>query len=397
MRAFETAFLQRTADDELLAALTDSHRQFFEGTRAKAHTRDVIRESWLRVSRFGLTPAHGGLLEERVQGPRFSTEGEYANRLLAGIFPILRSQLEPLLDDDETLLVLADETGTVIDRAGGRAITTRAESLGLTPGGSWAERAVGTNAIGTALFTGAPVHVHAAEHFCFSHHVWSCAAAPVRDPRSGRVQGVIDLSFRARQAHPTAVALAASLARQSELALRDAHRRSLGKLRDRLSTKPECGSWLLVDDWGWIADGSMHVPGERVTLPESPDAPAVVDGVGVMALERVPGGWLLLDSVKERSEGISVILGNHRCEVVVTSNGHAWTHALVGRRAGIVRALAEHPAGLTAQQLSEAVYGERGSEVAVRAEIYRIRRETGELIATRPYRLGEGVEVVRPS
>lgn len=397
MRGFETAFVQRTADDHLLDALRATHAAFFEGAKPKAPPRGIIRDSWLRVRRSGLTPAHGGLPDERATAPRFDTEVEPTQvGVISGLLPLLRSQLEPLLDDDETLLVVTDEAGTVVARYGGRTITRRADVLGFRPGMSWSERSVGTNAIGTALATGAPVHVHAAEHFCLSHHEWSCAAAPVRDPRNGRPLGVIDLSFRATQAHPTAIVLAVSLARQSELALRDAHRRSLRRLREQQTATPATGSWLLVDQWGWIADSSSPATTERLTLPETVEGAVVVDGIGLMQTRRIDGGWLLSgDGAHAHGDGIRVHIGDSRCEVVVASGGHAWTHVLVGRRAEIVDALTRHPEGMSAQQLSQQVYGGTGSEVAVRAEVHRIHRGVGGLITTKPYRLSAAATISR--
>lgn len=315
---------------------------------------------------------------------------------MGGLLPLLRSQLEPLLADDETLLVLTDDAGTVLAREGGRTITRLADTLGFAPGSSWTEQAVGTNAIGTSLAMDTPVHVHAAEHFCLSHHVWSCAAAPVHDPRNGRTLGVIDLSFRAAQAHPTAIALAVSLARQAELALRDAHRRSLRRLRDQLTTAPTDSAWVLVDSWGWVADAAHPLQAERVTMPEQVEDAVMVAGIGVMRAQPVDGGWLLREqSAAGSAAGIRVRLGQNRCEVLVRSDGHEWTHVFVGRRAAIVRALAEAREGMSSQQLSTAVYGTPTSEVAVRAEVHRIRREVGGLISTRPYRLARGVTVTR--
>lgn len=394
MRDYETAFVQRSADDHLLGALRDTHAAFFEGARPKTEPRAVIRDSWFRVRRTGMIPVHGGLPGERVDAPRVPGDSAPPPSVISGLLPLLRSQLGPLLDDDETLLVVADEQGTVIARCGGRTITRRADALGFAPGSAWSERAVGTNAIGTALATGIPVHVHAAEHFCLSHHEWSCAAAPVRDPRSGHLLGAIDLSFRATQAHPTAIALAVSLARQSELALRDAHRRSLRRLRDQMTTRPPHGSWVLVDRWGWVADASMSAPVDRLTLPDPVEGAVAVEGLGLMQARPIDGGWLLVEGKSAAGdEGIRVRFGDNRCEVVVAAAGHEWTHVLVGRRAAIVRALAEHPEGMTSQQLSHAAYGESGSEVAVRAEVHRIRREVGGLIQAKPYRLMDAVTV----
>jgi transcriptional regulator of acetoin/glycerol metabolism len=59
---------------------------------------------------------------------------------------------------------------------------------------SWDELSSGTNAIGTALSLKAPVQVHAAEHFCAGIKPWSCSAVVLRDPASGEMLGVLDVS-----------------------------------------------------------------------------------------------------------------------------------------------------------------------------------------------------------
>lgn len=61
MKGFETAFVRRTADATLLADLAATHEAFFEGDPGKARPRSIIRDSWLRVRRIGLSPALGGL------------------------------------------------------------------------------------------------------------------------------------------------------------------------------------------------------------------------------------------------------------------------------------------------------------------------------------------------
>ena len=54
--------------------------------------------------------------------------------------------------------------------------------------------------------------------------------------------------------------------------------------------------------------------------------------------------------------------------------------------------LAEHPAGLTAEQLAVALYGDRAKPVSARAEVSRLRTFLGTRIGTEPYRLEPPVE-----
>jgi hypothetical protein len=64
------------------------------------------------------------------------------------------------------------------------------------------------------------------------------------------------------------------------------------------------------------------------------------------------------------------------------------------RHAEILRHLhAAGPAGLSAEALSRALYGDAEHLVTVRAEVSRLRRLLGAIVHTRPYRLAGGVRL----
>ena len=71
-----------------------------------------------------------------------------------------------LLEGAEAMLILTDEEGVIVETAGDRRTLDVGRRIHLEVGGVWNEQVVGTNGIGTALWTGEPVFVHAAEHFC---------------------------------------------------------------------------------------------------------------------------------------------------------------------------------------------------------------------------------------
>jgi transcriptional regulator of acetoin/glycerol metabolism len=87
------------------------------------------------------------------------------------------------------------------------------------PGGDWREHTVGTNGIGTALATGRPAQVHAAEHFCEGIKAWTCAAAPIHEPGTGRILGVVDISGPPATYQRNNLSLAVATARQIEMVL----------------------------------------------------------------------------------------------------------------------------------------------------------------------------------
>ncbi|WP_153944804.1 GAF domain-containing protein, partial [Acinetobacter baumannii] len=70
----------------------------------------------------------------------------------------------------------------------------KAEDINFANGASWSEHLAGTNAIGTSLVTGRPIQVFASEHFCREVQKWTCSAAPIRDPATQDIMGVINLT-----------------------------------------------------------------------------------------------------------------------------------------------------------------------------------------------------------
>lgn len=51
------------------------------------------------------------------------------------------------------------------------------------------------------------------------------------------------------------------------------------------------------------------------------------------------------------------------------------------------------PPAMSAEALSQALFGDAGHLVAARAEVSRLRRQLGGIVATRPYRLTDGVQL----
>ncbi|MDX6699927.1 MAG: hypothetical protein QOF26_153, partial [Baekduia sp.] len=92
--------------------------------------------------------------------------------------------------------------------------------------------AAGTNGIGTALAARHAVQVFAAEHFNEGLHPWTCAAAPVHDPDTGRLLGIVAVAGLLSTVHPHSFACIVATARAVESELRclmlerDAQRRA---------------------------------------------------------------------------------------------------------------------------------------------------------------------------
>lgn len=139
-----------------------------------------------------------------------------------------------LLIGTQDILLLSDSTGVVIEAVGDPNTLSRAEENHLHTGGRWAEEEIGTNAIGTALHRRAPTLIQDAEHFCEAIQRWNCAATPVMEPGTGRVLGVVDISWPVGIRQPNAVALSSALALQIETELTHMLGRDREALLERL-------------------------------------------------------------------------------------------------------------------------------------------------------------------
>ena len=123
--------------------------------------------------------------------------------------PLIRACLGGIADESEHLIVVSDAAGVLLQVHGDAGVRSRAaDSMNFTEGALWSEAGAGTNAIGTALAADHAVQVFATEHFVEVVQAWTCAAAPVHDPGTGELLGVIDLTGLQRDVQPHSLAVA---------------------------------------------------------------------------------------------------------------------------------------------------------------------------------------------
>ncbi|GGZ93129.1 GAF domain-containing protein [Streptomyces subrutilus] len=195
--------------------LRRAHEAFARDGRVEAPVRAVIAKSWRRCARARVSPecAPGVELGEAELRP-YREEHP-----LARVMPVFRDLVGAFAAHGAHLLAVCDARGSLLWVEGEPGTLRRAERLGFVPGARWAETAMGTNAPGTAVATGGPVQVFGAEHFSRRVHPWTCAAAPVRDPRTGRVLGAVDITGGDWLAHPHSLAFVQAVARAAEAQL----------------------------------------------------------------------------------------------------------------------------------------------------------------------------------
>jgi hypothetical protein len=369
------------------------------GRRARLAPRPVIEQSWERMLRRGVDPEHGFT-------PKVLSSDEVRRRReespLREVLPVLREGLLSVADVAHHIMVVADEEGRVLWREGCSPVLRKADGLGFELGADWGEAVVGTNGVGTTAVVRRPVQVFGAEHFVRTHATWTCAGAPITDPRNGRLLGVVDVSGPLETMHPATLAWVDSVAKLAQARLRELHLSSLERLRAvaapvlaRLG-----GRAAAVDRDGWTAavTGMPYV--NRIALPKSPSSGRRwLPTLGLCVMEPLAGGWLvrLVDEAAEpvpRAARIVLDLTRARhWSVTVSGGAGTWCHELSPRHAELLYLLAMHRGGRSASGLAEDMFDDPARTVTVRAEMSRVRRYLGGFLEHRPYRFREDAEV----
>lgn len=199
------------------AALRRAYDAYLTAGRVEVPVRPEVADSWRRSARARVSPE--GLAGVELHGEDL---GAYRDaHALARVMPVVRELTGAYARDGEHLVAVCDAHGRLLWVEGPPATLARADTMNFVPGARWAETAAGTNAPGTAIAVGRPVQVFAAEHFRRHVHSWTCAAAPIHDPATGRVLGAVDITGGDRLAHPHSLAFVGAVARaaESQLAL----------------------------------------------------------------------------------------------------------------------------------------------------------------------------------
>lgn len=208
--------LERGADPaEHVRALRRAHETFTTVGTVPRPVRSVVADSWRRSARAGVGP-DGAASVELTDGDLGAYRAEHP---LARVMPLFRELLGTFAADGEHLLAVCDAHGRLLWVEGHTATRRRADGMNFVPGARWSETAVGTNAPGTAVAVDRPVQVFAAEHFIRRVQPWTCAAAPVHDPRTGRVLGAVDITGGDGLAHPHSLGFVRAVARAAEAQL----------------------------------------------------------------------------------------------------------------------------------------------------------------------------------
>ena len=281
------------------------------GPCALAPSRNFVVASWLRSQQLGINPT-GRFAPIVATGHAMQLLRQRNAELLAAAASVF-AQVGVMFSGSRSMMLLTSPDGVILDVVGDRQTLEQGEDIHLTPGSDWREGAMGTNGIGTALATARPAQVHAAEHFCEGIKAWTCAAAPVFEPGTGVMLGVIDISGPPSTYQRNNLSLAVSTSKQIEMTL--AGRAANERIRllevclERISPADVAGM-MVIDRGGRLVHRTGRVPplvalGER--LPGLGDGSAVEEWA-----DRLPEGlraeWFSPVTLEGRAIGAVLVV-----------------------------------------------------------------------------------------
>ncbi|RYJ07039.1 MAG: transcriptional regulator [Actinomycetales bacterium] len=315
------------ADPALLTRdLHRAHDEFVASGRAHTGLRSLVIDSWQRSLAGGLDP-EGDL-------PRMGIDLDLLDEIrsehpLALGMPVIRRLLVESATDAGLLVAVSDAAGQLLWVEGASGLRTRAEDMHFMAGADWSEASAGTNAPGTALALDRPVQLLGPEHLARQVTPWSCSAAPIHDPDTGAVLGVLDVTGGVEVASPQSLGLVRATVAAVEAELRIA----------------------------------------RLSPPQSRQGSSI----------HITSGW----SVPRLD-----VLGTHGATLHVG----AVTSRLSLRHSELLLLLSRASDGLTSAELGLALSDDEQAPVTIRAELSRLRGALGPLeLESRPYRLSQVV------
>ena len=313
---------------------------------APGTVRAVVRDSWTRSEASALDP-------DRLLSP-LSLESQDLSEYrdghpLARVMPVIRKLLVRDADNDSGMLIaVGDAMGRLLWVEGDTDLKSRAEAMMFVEGSDWSEAVAGTSAPGTALAIDHAVQIRQDEHYNRLVHAWSCTAVPVHDPETRSIIGVIDITGgeQAVDRHTMPLMEATAHAVESELLL--------ARMRERDSADKRSSK------------------GSRFVLFDS--LPSAAKATASRATMQILGR----DNARVSVDGVSV--------------------ELTMRHAEIMTLLAWYRAGLSAERLSELLWGSVEATPRLRAEMVRLRKlldkfHPGIAPESKPYRLPATIEV----
>jgi len=178
------------------------------GSALESAVPNVVAASWLRSRTAGVDAARSQAL--------FHSDLDTSSRLVRCSRPIIDRLSEETANIPLSIAV-TDGKARVLTRVdNSRTIGLLLDEVSFAPGFDYAEGGMGTNGVGTVFESGQPIQIVGPEHFHESLQPFACSGTPIRDPLSGRIEGVLDISCLTEHSSPLMHALVRAAAHDIE-------------------------------------------------------------------------------------------------------------------------------------------------------------------------------------
>jgi transcriptional regulator of acetoin/glycerol metabolism len=169
--------------------LARERERFLSSGAAPVQVRDEIQSSWRRCSSWSV--------HTESLAPPYRPDVNPELRLLRAAGPVLDGVNERL-GELGISFILTDADARILDRRVRERVLLRSlDALNVTPGFVFAEDAVGTNGLGTAVELGRTTRIDGHEHYVDQLVKFTCVGVPIRDPLGRRPLGILDVTCAA--------------------------------------------------------------------------------------------------------------------------------------------------------------------------------------------------------
>ncbi len=246
-------------------ALAQERERFLSSGVVPVRVRDEIRSSWRRCSTWSV---HADNL-----APPYRPDVNPELRLLRAAGPILDAVNERLGNLGISIILTDSEARIVGRRVQDRSLLRSLDELKVTPGFVFAEEAVGTNGLGTAIELRRTTRIDGHEHYVQQLVQFSCVGVPILDPLGRQPLGVLDVTCPADHDNALITLLAEQTARSIEERLVEQHSMTERALLSRfLSTSRRSHAGIVV-----LSDRILMSNPQAARLLDGVDQPLVWD------------------------------------------------------------------------------------------------------------------------
>lgn len=236
-------FYDITTRKGLLKKIDKAKERFLAGEEMQFIPDQIVMDSWERSKNQQISTemnkAQIILTEEQIQL-------KYFNK------PWVKVAIETLKETQRIpnhIIILSDVHGRVLWLEGEKSTLRKAYSMNLIPGGDWNENAVGTNAIGTSALIDKPMQIIGTEHFCEGWQCWTCSAAPIHNPETKKIRGIVNITGLIEYSSPYLINVSVTIAKKIEAQLKNQEMILQSQLIDEYYSS--------INKWGEYSNGIL--------------------------------------------------------------------------------------------------------------------------------------------